>query len=157
MKHFPWWLVIVVLMAVGFPAAEAGAHPRRPVVAPAFVPDGGFLLPDGVFYVRHGAFEVFWADGWYWMRDPRFGWYRAVDWDGPWVLVEPRWVPRPVVVLSHRPGWHPPRGAWYRWDRWERHHRAVRPPARWEPERRPPPGPGPRRWDRPSGRDHRHR
>ncbi|HOU54583.1 MAG TPA: hypothetical protein PLQ97_11700 [Myxococcota bacterium] len=147
-KRFPWWtLVVAALMVAPF---TADAHPRPPrPFAPAFVPAGGYLLPDGVFLVRQGGLEVFWADGCYWTLDPRVGWYRALDWNGPWVLVEPMWVPRPVIIHSQRPGFRGHRGAWYPWARWERHHRDIRPPARWVPDHRP------RRYDRDDRWDHR--
>ncbi|MBP7127039.1 hypothetical protein KBD49_11815 [Myxococcota bacterium] len=163
MERFPWRPVIVAaLISLGIAdPVEARPHRPRPFAAPAFVPSGGFLLPDGVFYVRQGGMEVFWADGCYWTLDPRSGWYRAWDWNGPWVFVEPMWVPRQVVVLTHRPGFHGPRGTWYPWARWERHHRDVRPPARYEPYRRDPVPRRDDRWDRrrdgPDRRDRRHR
>jgi hypothetical protein len=64
------------------------------------------VVTPGVQVVPDYDEEVFFADGWYWYtRDSR--WYRARDHRGGWVFVEPRVVPRSVVVL--------PRGKYKRW------------------------------------------
>jgi len=53
----------------------------------------------GVMVVRDYGEEVFLVDGRYWMRTGDGRWYRANDYRGGWVLVEPRVVPAPIVRL----------------------------------------------------------
>ena len=53
----------------------------------------------GVMVVRDYDEEVFFVDGRYWMRTPDGRWYRASDYRGGWVVVEPRVVPAPIVRL----------------------------------------------------------
>jgi len=53
----------------------------------------------GVMVVRDYGEEVFLVDGRYWMRTGDGRWYRANDYRGGWVVVEPRVVPGPIVRL----------------------------------------------------------
>jgi len=53
----------------------------------------------GVMVVRDYDEEVFLVDGRYWMRARDGRWYRASDYRGGWVVVEPRVVPAPIVRL----------------------------------------------------------
>ena len=47
----------------------------------------------GVLVVHDYDEEVFFVDGRYWMRGSDGRWYRASDYRGGWVVVEPRVVP----------------------------------------------------------------
>jgi len=96
--------------------------------------------------------------GGYWYRPYRDHWFRAHFYNGPWVFVEPRRVPRAVISLppdyrhippGHR---HIPYGQfkknWGRWDReryWDREHD-------WRTEYWRPQGPPPHHRDEGSGR-----
>ena len=53
----------------------------------------------GVMVVRDYGEEVFLVDGRYWMHTRDGRWYRANDYRGGWVVVEPRVVPAPIVRL----------------------------------------------------------
>jgi hypothetical protein len=53
----------------------------------------------GVMVVRDYDEEVFLVDGRYWMHTRDGRWYRAGDYRGGWVVVEPRVVPAPIVRL----------------------------------------------------------
>ena len=53
----------------------------------------------GVMVVRDYGEEVFLVDGRYWMHTGDGRWYRANDYRGGWVVVEPRVVPAPIVRL----------------------------------------------------------
>ena len=53
----------------------------------------------GVMVVRDYEEEVFLVDGRYWMHTRDGRWYRANDYRGGWVVVEPRVVPAPIVRL----------------------------------------------------------
>ena len=66
-----------------------------PIVAPA--PQAMVIVPGSqVYFVPGLEFDVFFHNGYWWSpRGDR--WYRARDYDGPWRIVERRYVPRPVV------------------------------------------------------------
>ena len=53
----------------------------------------------GVMVVQDHDEEVFFVDGRYWMRSNDGRWYRASDYRGGWILVEPRAVPISIVRL----------------------------------------------------------
>lgn len=53
----------------------------------------------GVMVVRDYGEEVFLVDGRYWMHTRDGRWYRANDYRGGWVVVEPRVVPAPIVRI----------------------------------------------------------
>ena len=53
----------------------------------------------GVMVVRDYGEEVFLVDGRYWMHTRDGRWYRANDYLGGWVVVEPRVVPAPIVRI----------------------------------------------------------
>jgi hypothetical protein len=53
----------------------------------------------GVLVVQDYGEEVFFVDGRYWMRTGDGRWYRANDYRGGWIVVEPRVVPGPIVRL----------------------------------------------------------
>lgn len=128
MRRTPWWIVpIAALLLVGL-ASSVDAHPRRVFVAPAFVPAGVHLLPNGVFFIREGATEIFWAEGFFWAQDPLRNWYRAPFFEGPWFGIDSRWVPPAVLIVSHHP--YRDRGAWIPWHRWARQERFAEPPPR---------------------------
>jgi hypothetical protein len=81
---------VTVDIRVGFPTP-----PPLVVVSP-----GIQVVPD------YGE-EVFFVDGWYWLRRDTV-WYRTRDHRGGWVVVQPRYVPASLVRLP--PGqykhWH---------------------------------------------------
>ena len=53
----------------------------------------------GVMVVQDHDEEVFLVNGRYWMRGADGRWYRASDYHGGWVVVEPRVVPVTIVRL----------------------------------------------------------
>lgn len=66
-----------------------------PIVVPA--PPAVVLMPNyGVYYVPEVEFDVFFHNGYWWSpRGDR--WYRSRDYNGPWRIIERRYVPRAVV------------------------------------------------------------
>ena len=53
----------------------------------------------GIFVVHDYDEEVFVADGMYWVRGADGRWYRARDYRGGWVAVQPRTVPAALVRI----------------------------------------------------------
>jgi hypothetical protein len=91
-----------------------------PVVLPQLV-----VVSPGVQVVPDVDHEVFFVDGWYWVRHDN-GWYRSRSHRSGWVLVGPRAVPARLVKIP--PGkyrrWKPaPAPAAYRERGDDRHER----------------------------------
>ena len=75
-----------------------------PVVLPRLV-----VVEPGIQVVPGVNEEVFFVDGFYWVRrDTR--WYRSHDHRSGWVIIEPRGVPPRLVKIpsGHYRKWHPP-------------------------------------------------
>jgi hypothetical protein len=74
-----------------------------PVVLPRLV-----VVEPGIQVVPDVNEEVFFVDGFYWVRrDAR--WYRSRDHRSGWVMIEPRGVPPRLVKVppGHYRKWHP--------------------------------------------------
>ena len=83
--------LLTALMAA--PArAEAILQTSITIALPTVLPRLVVVEP-GVQVVEDLDDEVFFVDGWYWVRRGSF-WYRARDHRRTWVYVEPRFVPR---------------------------------------------------------------
>lgn len=84
------------------------------------MPQGLVVTPEGVSFVSNPGVNVFFYGGYWWA--PRGGvWYRASDYNGGWVFVEPRTVPAQVIRVYQEPnyrvvyrerGRHMPYGEW---------------------------------------------
>lgn len=123
-----------------YPSAKAAGvdvHVGISTVPPPVVfstPPSVVVIPGTYAYFIPGIQDnIFFYDG-YWYRPYRGYWYRAHRYDGPWVYMEPRRVPGPVLHIPPdfrrlRPGYrHIPYGHlkrnWRRWEReryWDRH------------------------------------
>ena len=77
-----------------------------------------------VRYVTDPAFDgnLFFYNGQYWAF-VRGGWHVSGSYRGPWVVVAPEFVPRPVLLVPVR-YYHVPPG---HWKKWARHH-----PPHWQ-------------------------
>lgn len=127
-------LAVDVGIGVRLPSVSIGlAFP----VAPALVQVPGHP----VFYAPGFGANYFYASGSYWVLR-HDGWYMSPRYDGPWQLVDPRFVPSVVLRVPVRYYRHPPRwfAGWHRdasprwserwghdwerhrhgWDRWDR-------------------------------------
>ncbi len=101
-----------------------------------------------VYYAPNVSADYFFYDGLYWVFNVEDGqWYSSSWYNGPWVFVEPVYVPQPVLVIPFRyyrvrpvywRGWAydaPPRWGqhWGRdwesrragWDRWDRNRAST--------------------------------
>lgn len=77
-----------------------------------------------VQYVPEAPVNVFFYGNQYWIF-ANGGWHVSRRHDGPWILVEPQFVPRPVLLVPVR-YYHVPPGHWQQWE-------DARPP-RWQKE-----------------------
>lgn len=68
------------------------------------IPQEVILVPGGVYYVSDPGVNAFFYAGYWWA--PRGGvWYRASDYSGGWVVVEPRYVPPSVIRVYQEPNY----------------------------------------------------
>jgi hypothetical protein len=90
----PWRFLAGLLVAVALaaPARAAGVFEASIQIALPPVLPPLYVVEPGVQVVEELDEEVFFANGWYWVRrDAR--WYRARDTRHRWIFVEPRFVP----------------------------------------------------------------
>lgn len=103
---------LLVLSLVAAPAlAQVQIQVQVPLPTITFsAPPPLVVVQPGVQVVEDLDEEVYFADGYYWVR--RGGsWYRTASYRGGWTVVEPRVVPAPVVRLP--PG---------QYRKWKKHH-----------------------------------
>ena len=105
---------------------EADYGPPPPSYAFSAAPDVVPVPGTYVYFVPNIGPEILFYHG-YWYRPFRGYWYRGLSYNGPWVYLPPRSVPRPLILLppGYRRGpyrYHPvPHGELRRnWERWER-------------------------------------
>ncbi len=85
-------LVLFVLLAGASGArADAVIQTRITVALPVVLPRLVVVQP-GVQVVEDLDEEVFFVDGWYWVRRDSF-WYRARNPHASWIYAEPRFIP----------------------------------------------------------------
>lgn len=82
----------VVLPPPASAQVDVQIHLGLPVAPPLVV------IQPGIQVVENYQDEVFFHSGWYWVRRPPY-WYRARGPQAAFVMVEPRYVPRPLVRL----------------------------------------------------------
>src|SRR5512140_1589810 len=95
-------LALTLAALIGLPGvasaqASVDVHFDLPVVLPRLV-----VVSPGVQVVPEVREEVFFSDGWYWVRRDEY-WYRSRDHRRGWVLVPIRQVP-PRLVSVGPPG-----------------------------------------------------
>jgi hypothetical protein len=105
--------LLVLLMAPGLAFSQvsmsAGIRIDLPVVLPQLV-----IVTPGVRVVPEIDHEVFFANGYYWAREPN-GWYRSRSHRGGWVIAPLRVVPASIVKIppGHYKRWTPAKGHWH--------------------------------------------
>lgn len=100
-------LLLGVLFACGAPneaAAEVrigvGINIGPPPIVVAEPPEIVLVPGSSVYFVPGLEFDVFFSNGYWWSpRGDR--WYRARAYNGPWRVVERRFVPGPVIRVPH--------------------------------------------------------
>lgn len=104
-------LLAAVLVA---PAAQAQVHIDIGIHLPA--PPPLVVIPPvpAVRYVPSVQANLFFYGGQYWAF-ANGGWYVSGGYAGPWIVVAPQFVPRPILLVPVRYYRVPP-GHWTRWD-----------------------------------------
>ncbi|HZP39865.1 MAG TPA: hypothetical protein VFE48_25615 [Methylomirabilota bacterium] len=59
--------------------------------------------------------NIFFYDGQYWAFQGN-GWYVSRGYNGPWIVVAPQFVPRPLLIVPVQ-YYHVPPGHWKKWNR----------------------------------------
>lgn len=103
-------LALVVAPAVLAPAAHAQVHVDIGIHLPA--PPRLVVVPEvrAVQYVPAASANLFFYNGQYWAF-ANGGWYVSAGHRGPWIVVAPQFVPRPVLLVPVR-YYHVPPGHW---------------------------------------------
>ena len=119
MRHTFAITALLVLIFTG--PASAGVHVDIGINFPG--PPPLVVVPDvpAVQYVPSAPANVFFYGGQYWVF-ANGGWYAGAGYNGPWIVVGPQFVPRPLLFVPVR-YYHVPPGHWRGW-------RAQSPP-RW--------------------------
>ncbi len=110
-------LILVLLAFVLVAPAHAQVHVDIGIRLPA--PPSLIIVPQvpTVQYVPAPAApaNLFFYNGQYWAF-ANGGWHVSVGYNGPWVVVGPQFVPRPVLLVPVQ-YYHVPPGHWKKWER----------------------------------------
>ena len=135
-------LVVVTLFVILLGTITAEAQVRIGINLPVF-PRLVIVPGYPVYYAPSVHANYFFYDGLYWVFNVEDGyWYSSSWYNGPWVFVDPVYVPRPLLVVPYRyymvrpvywrgwdynlpprwgqqwgPKWESNRRGWDRWDR----------------------------------------
>ena len=115
-------MALIVLAFAG--PAQAQVHVEIGIHLPAPPPLVVVPTVASVQYAPSAPGNFFFYGGQYWVFSGG-GWHVSRGFNGPWILVAPQYVPRPVLLVPVR-YYHVPPGHWKQW-----HHEA---PPRWEHE-----------------------
>jgi hypothetical protein len=106
----------VLLTTAAVPAAgiDVNISIGLPVVVMEREPQLTYIPGTYVYYIPDRSDNFFFYQG-YWWRPYRDDWYRSGHYNGPWIVVERRRVPRTVLQLPI--GWRsqPPGHARFQW------------------------------------------
>src|ERR1043166_4252945 len=92
-------LVAVIFSILVFAAAANAQVSINLEVFPNLVPVPNYP----VYYAPGVRGNYFFYDGFYWVFNVNDGyWYSSTWYNGPWVYVEPAFVPQPILVVNPR-------------------------------------------------------
>ncbi len=117
-------LFVALLVAAG--AVPVHAQVRVEIGIPLPAPPALVVIPETpVYYAPSAPANVFFYAHEYWIFADG-GWYVGPTWNGPWVVVEPPYVPAPILQVPARHYPVPP-PHWREWRRdgppqWESHY-----------------------------------
>ena len=106
------YAIVALLALILAGPADAQVHVDIGIHLPA--PPPLVIVPGlpTVHYAPDAPVNLFFYGGQYWVFNG--GWYVSRTHDGPWILVDPRFVPRPVLSVPVR-YYHVPPGHWRQW------------------------------------------
>lgn len=98
--------VLLCLLAPAIALAQVQVHVALPVIQFEAPPPLVVVSP-GIQVVPDYEEEVFFVNGWYWVRRDTY-WFRARDYRGGWAVAERRHVPAGLVRIpyGHYKRWH---------------------------------------------------
>jgi hypothetical protein len=107
--------LVLLVLALAAPAA-AQVQVNIGISLPA--PPPLVVVPGiaSVQYAPSAPGNVFFYGNQYWIYAADGGWHVSRRFDGPWILVAPQFVPRPVLLVPVR-YYHVPPGHWKQWQR----------------------------------------
>lgn len=110
-------LLALVLAAPAIPVAPAHAQVQVNIGINLPAPPPLVVVPEvrAVQYVTTAPYNLFVYNGQYWVFT-NGGWYVASGYNGPWIVVGPQFVPRPLLLVPVR-YYHVPPGHWKQWER----------------------------------------
>lgn len=124
----------IVVLALGTPVAayaevNININVGPPPVIYAEPPELVVVPQSRAYFVPGLSIDLFFSDGYWWSpRGQR--WYRARDYNGPWDVMERRYVPRALIRLprDYREVYvrekHIPYGQWKKqWKHWDKEER----------------------------------
>jgi len=135
MRRLALTALIVLALAVPVFAAPAFAQVHVDIGIRLPGPPALAVVPGvPVYYAPHAPANVFFYDHQYWVFN-NGGWYSGPTWNGPWAVVQPVFLPAPLLHVPVR-YYHVPPPAWRGWVRtapphWDPHwghdwHEAAR-------------------------------
>lgn len=113
MRKLALLALVVPGLAFSQVSVSAGVRIDLPIVLPQLV-----VVSPGVQVVPEMDYEVFYVNGWYWVRDDG-RWYRSRNHRGGWVAAPMRVVPASLVRIppGHYKHWKPGKGEGHgKWD-----------------------------------------
>jgi hypothetical protein len=109
--------LVIALVGVASSVAQAQVHVEIGIHLPS--PPQLVIIPQvpAVRYVPAPAApgNLFAYNGQYWAF-ANDGWYVSAGYNGPWVSVNPQFVPRPILLVPVQ-YYHVPPGHWKKWER----------------------------------------
>ncbi len=108
-------LIVALLAFVLVAPAHAQVHVDIGIHLPA--PPRLVVVPEvrAVQYVPAAPANIFFYNGQYWAF-ANGGWHVSSGYNGPWIVVAPHFVPRPVLLVPVN-YYHVPPGHWKQWNK----------------------------------------
>jgi len=95
---FLWALVVFAGTNEASAGVQFNVYVGPPVITVPAPPEVVLIPGSQVYFVPQPGIDIFFYGGWWWSpRGDR--WYRSRAYNGPWVIIGPRYVPGPVLGI----------------------------------------------------------
>lgn len=95
---FLWSLLALVGNSETLAGVQIGVNIGPPAIVVAAPPEVVAVPGSQVYFVPQPGIDIFFYGGYWWSpRGDR--WYRALAYNGPWVVIKRRFVPGPVIAV----------------------------------------------------------